>query len=619
MSSSIRRRDFLKAVSAAPFVLSGATPDRSAAGPTTSFEAPDVSARVRLEPFNYRGVRLLENRWQRQYQSARDYYYGVSDDDILCGFRADAGLPAPGKPLGGWCAHDSSAVFGQWLSGMSRMSRAAGDAAMRDKAVRLMTEWARTVPADGDCRMGPYPFEKLVCGLVDMYEHADRPDAFDILDKVLPHAARTFDRTRAPAGPVPWEMHSGRPLEWYTLPENLLRAYVHTGNPRYKEFADVWLYHSYWRKFAGTADPPDAMGVHAYSHVNSFSSAAMAYAVTGDPTLLTITRNAYDFMQDRQTFATGGYGPAERILPSDGSLGRSLEMRLDSCETPCCTWAAFKLARYLMMFTGEARFGDWIERLLYNGVGAALPITTGGRHFYYADYRSAAVKYYSRNAYTCCSGTYIQAVAAYHDLIYFRDAAGLGVNLYLPSEAAWDRPEGEVRIRQETGFPESGTSTLTLEMDKPAAFALRLRVPGWAKDVSISVNGAPSGVADSPGTWAVISRTWRPGDKVEIELPLSFRLQPVDQWHPTRVALVRGPVVFVQEGNTHEPVYRFPEDEAALNAQLVPDREPAHFRFVPPDKARVQALVRPFYTMTENYPYRMYVDLRDVPFELWKA
>ena len=88
---------------------------------------------------------------------------------------------------------------------------------------------------------------------------------------------------------------------------------------------------------------------------------------------------------------------------------------------------------------------------------------------------------------------------------------------------------------------------------------------------------------------------------------------------PARVALVRGPVVFVQEGNTHEPIFRFPNDEAALNTLLVPDREPGHFRFVPPDKSRIQALVRPFYTMTENYPYRMYVDLRDVPFELWKA
>jgi len=619
MSLSLHRREFLKVATVAPFVLAETARGHFPGPQAPAFKPLDISSLVKLEPFNYRGVRLLESRWQKQYQSARDFYYGVPDDDILCGFRSDAGLPAPGHPLGGWCEHDTSVVFGQWLSGMSRMYRATGDTAMRDKAVKLLTEWARTIPADGNCRMGLYPFEKLVCGLADMYEYADLPEAFDILDKVLPYAVKMFDRTRTPAGPTPWEMHSGKPLEWYTLPENLLRAYAHTGNPRYKEFADVWLYHAYWKKFAGTNDPADAMGVHAYSHVNSFSSAAMAYAVTGDASYLEIMRNAYDFFQSRQTFATGGYGPAERILPSDGSLGRSLEMRLDSCETPCCSWAAFKLSRYLMMFTGEARYGDWIERLLYNGIGAVLPITTGGRHFYYADYRSAAVKYYSRNPYTCCSGTYIQGVAAYHDLIYFRDAAGLNVNLYLPSEAVWNRPEGEIKIKQETRFPEAETSTLTLEMKRSAAFALRLRVPGWSKNAAISVNGAPSGVAWAPGMWAVLDRTWNSGDKVEIRLPLRFHLQPVDAWHPTRVALVRGPVVFVQEGNTHEPVYRFPEDEDALNAQLVQEETPVNFRLVPPDKTRVQALVRPFYDLTENFPYRMYVDLKDVPFELWKA
>src|SRR5262245_44288135 len=80
-----------------------------------------VSPRTKLEPFDYQGVRLGPGRWSDQIATARAYYLGISDDDILHGFRAAAGLPAPGKPLGGWCAKDSSMVLGQWLSGMSRM------------------------------------------------------------------------------------------------------------------------------------------------------------------------------------------------------------------------------------------------------------------------------------------------------------------------------------------------------------------------------------------------------------------------------------------------------------------------------------------------------------------
>jgi hypothetical protein len=145
------------------------------------------------------------------------------------------------------------------------------------------------------------------------------------MEKITRRAVKSLDRERVPANRAPWELHSGRPLEWYTVAENLYRAHALTGDPLYREFADVWLYPAYWNKFLATAAPGDASGVHAYSHVNSFSSAAMAYEVSGDERYLRAMRNAYDFMQDTQCFATGGYGPAERILPADGALGEALE------------------------------------------------------------------------------------------------------------------------------------------------------------------------------------------------------------------------------------------------------------------------------------------------------
>ena len=146
MSSTMQRRDFLKTAPAAAMVFAQtANGAPSQASAKTSPQPPYV-----LESFDYRGVRLLDSLWQRQFQAARDYYLSVSDDDILCGFRKEAGLPAPGKPLGGWCARDSSTVFGQWLSGMSRIARATDDAAMRDKVVGLMTEWAKTIKPDGN-------------------------------------------------------------------------------------------------------------------------------------------------------------------------------------------------------------------------------------------------------------------------------------------------------------------------------------------------------------------------------------------------------------------------------------------------------------------------------------
>ena len=203
-----------------------------------------------IEPFDYVGVRLGESHWKKQYEAGREFYLGLSNDDILCGFRKEAGLPAPGKTLGGWCQDDSSMVFGQWLSGLARMVRATGDTQARDKASYLLAEFAKTVGPNGDCRMGHYQFDKLVCGLVDMKLYADNADAVPLLDKTVDWARKTLAREPMIVLPNDNKIYYGLPQEWYTLSENLYRAYELTGDPKYKTFAEVWLYHR-----TGTSSP----------------------------------------------------------------------------------------------------------------------------------------------------------------------------------------------------------------------------------------------------------------------------------------------------------------------------------------------------------------------------
>jgi uncharacterized protein len=601
MGLELTRRDWLKTAGA----LAG--------GLSLAAQTPSNASHAILQPFDYRGVRLRKSRWLDQYQSGRDYYLSVSNDDILQGWRAAAGLPAPGKPLGGWCARNSDTVFGQWLSGMARMYCATGDVPLRDKSAELISEWAKTIKADGNCSMDLYAYEKLVCGLVDQHLYAGNSAAIPLLEKTLDWTIRTYSRERTPGG---GELLNGRPGEWYTFPENLYRAYQLTGDAKIKSFADTYRYEPFWRKFARTSAPPDAYEVHAYSHVNTFSSAAMTYAVTGDPVYLDIIRNAHDYLQNTQCYATGGYGPMERLIAPNGTLGRSLEARNATFEAVCGSWAGFKLSRYLTEFTGEARYGDWAERLFYNGVGAALPITTGGKHFYYADYRvGGGMKVYKVSRYSCCSGSYIQNLADSHNLIYYKDASALCVNLYVPSEVTWQSPGGEVKAVLDTAYPESETATLRLEMKQPSQFPIRFRIPGWTRDASLKVNGADAGTG-KPGTWAEINRTWRSGDQVEIRIPLTLRMEPVDQQHPRRVAVVRGPVVLVLDDWVFEPIPRLPEP-GNIEKELVADNSSGVFRLAPPGGDRIQAKFRPFYSIGEVTPYRMYHDLDSLPIPVW--
>ena len=567
----------------------------------------------RLETFDLDGVTLLPGRLRDQVERARQVYLGLPDDDVLHGFRRQAGLPAPGTGMRGWCAETSAVIFGQLLSGMARLGRALDDAELTEKAGHLFEGWLATVGPGDDARMAPYAWEKLVCGLVDLHRYAGRDDALDALDRSVAWAEGAFDRSRRlPDEHDFWGAGPGETPEWYTLPENLYRAYLASGNARFRDFADVWLFEDWWRQFETAGGPQTFVPGHAYSHVNSFSSAAMAHAVHGDARHLRLCVNGYDFVRETQCYATGGYGPDERLMARDGALGRSLDLYAGHAEIPCGTWAAFKLVRYLTGFTEEARYGDWAETLLYNGIGAALPTEPDGRAYYYGDYRiSSGLKQHYWHEWPCCSGTYLQLMADYHNVVYYRDAAGLAVSLYVPSEVTWQQDGQTVRLRQETSYPETETTDLRLRMERPARFRLRLRLPGWCEGASVRVNGATVEAGRDAGGWLSLDRGWQPGDRVEARFPMGLRTLPVDAHHPRRVAVLHGPVVLGQdEACCRRPLALAPGEERA--SRLVREGETLHYRIVDTAPERHRRWLQPFWEFPAFWPYWVYFDL-DVP------
>lgn len=522
----------------------------AAAGVVRGPAAPTPGARDRILPFNDSGVRLLPGRLRDQAVFARDFFAGIPDDNLLVGFRKRAGLPAPGTPLEGWYGGDVFNAFGQYLSGMARFSRGLSDAAIGAKAHRLMTEWGKTIEPDGYFFYSRKPitphyiYEKTVCGLVDLYEYCGREDALPLLERITDWAIKNLDRARKKplSGGATYDGNG----EWYTIPENVYRAFELTGNTKYRDFAAVWHYPDYWGMFT-REEEPDPFGFHAYSHVNTLSSAAMAYAVSGDNRYLKTIVNAFDWLERTQMYATGGFGPTEKLQRPDGSLGRSLEDSPLTFESVCGSWAGFKLGRYLLRFTGEARYGDWMEKLLYNAIGAALPMRADGSNFYYSDYTlGGGRKGFHTAKWACCSGTYPQALADYHNIIYFRDADGLYVNLFVPSEVTWNPQGVEVRLEQTTQYPEEDTSNLTLSAGRPVRFKLRFRVPRWCRGAAAEINGEAAAISAEPGTWAAIDRTWRNGDRVRLTIPMRVTAVPIDRRHPRRVAFLYGPVALVR-------------------------------------------------------------------------
>ncbi|TDE89188.1 hypothetical protein EXU48_20900 [Occultella glacieicola] len=594
-------------------------------GPNGRARAPQV-----LRSLGHEGrVRIDGGPLAERIADATATYLAMEPDDVLHGFRVAAGLVSPGTPMTGWSSVTSEPTFGQWVSGLARLGATTGNRAARERAVELVDGFAATVGVDGDTRMSLYGYEKLLCGLVDTYTFAGHEGALTLLERTVPWAERTFDRARPTpsahnfAGGHIGPTGHARTIEWYTLAENLHRAWLAGAGDRVGDFARLWHYDAYWDRFLEEPGPgrpwPVPTWLHAYSHLNTFASAAAAYEATGQHRYLQIVRNAHTYFTATQTYATGGFGPSEFTLPEDGSLGRSLEWRTDTAEIVCGSWAALKVCAALLRFTGEARYGDWVEQLLYSGVGAVTPVRPGGRSPYYQDYRlGTATKLPHWDDWPCCSGTYLQCVADLPDFVYHASEDGLAVLLYVPSSVSWEHDGREFGLTQETDFPRTDTARLVLR--GAGRLALRLRVPSWSNGFRTAVNGETVPTVPTvatPGQWLVIDRDWADGDVVEVTLGAGLRVLPVDDRHPNRVAFAHGPVVLAQKADWTMPIslptpWEMVDLDEALVRQDAGNGDGPRYRPVGVGTARLPlGDLRPLSEIAERTPHRVYFDLDD--------
>lgn len=568
--------------------------------------APEPRGQRVLEPLDYQGVTLDGGTLARQFGEVCEYYLRIPNDDLLKPYRQRAGKPAPGADMGGcYVGHNP---FGQFLSGFARMYAATGEAAYRDKAVALMEGWAECIAPDGfffvepDPQLIPYYYDKMVGGLVDIATYCHEPRALEHLARITAWANEHLSRVRLYANPL---TNDGG--EWYTLSENLYRAFILTGDKRYEDLARAYEYREYWDFFAqgkGTEIFTRPGWYHAYSHVNTFCGLGAGYLAEGDAYYLDTLTCAFDYLQEHQCWATGGYGPNESLLPRD-QLVAALGNAHNHFETQCGSWAGFKMTKYLISFTGDARFADWTEKLIINGIGASIPMSGDGRPFYYSEYSTGGSSKRNINAqWPCCSGTRPQAVADYHDLLYFRDDDCLYVSQFAPSTVTTRLGGASVTVTQRTSFPEEDTLRLTVSLGAPAEFGLAVRVPGWlAGPMQARLNGQPCDIVADGRHWAVLRRAWADGDTLEISLPMQLWVSRIDPAKAFPAAIMYGPVALAVRPVEDNPAGQV--DFANLGAAFIPSPgDPLTWTLA----ADPSVLLKPFYAYKEGERYLLYLD-----------
>ena len=519
-----------------------------------------------LSVFDYSQVELLDSPLRRQFDTNHAFFLRLDDDRMLKIYRQRVGMPAPGPDMGGW--YDDfcpGAHFGQYVSALARFARATNSEATRAKVKRLVRGYAETLDPSGkffvDLRYPGYTYDKLVCGLIDAHSYADDGTALDVLAATtraaLPHMA---DRALTPEE-MQQRPHKDQTYTWdetYTFAENLFIAFERTGDRKYYDLGKRYLLDRGF--FDPLAEGQNVLtGLHAYSHVNALSSGIQGYLKLGDAKYFRAVGNAVDMILKDQSYATGGWGPNETFVqPGKGELGDSLRTTHRHFESGCGAYAHFKVMRYLLAIARESRYGDSMERMLYNAALGIQPILEDGSTFYYSDYHPSARKSYIRiipdaqyrwdkdDRWPCCSGTFPQVTADYGISSYLRahdGNDGIYVNLYVPSRVSWKQGATRCSILQETDYPAGSGITLTLTAQPANDFTVYLRIPAWAgKGTTVWVNGHRVRAELAPGFFPV-RRKWKTGDKIELEIDQSLRYEPVDAQNPSQVALLRGPQV----------------------------------------------------------------------------
>ena len=392
----------------------------------------------------------------------------------------------------------------------------------------------------------------------------------------------------------------------------LVKLYRTTGERRYLELAQFFLDHrgvpegrkenriygEYWQDHQPVTKQTEAVG-HAVRAAYMYSGMADVAALTGQKDYIDAIDRLWENVVGKKMYLTGGIGARHH----DEAFGENYELPNGSAYNETCAAIANAMWNERMfLLHGESQYIDVLERVLYNGFLAGISME--GNTFFYPNPLSSNSEYrfnkgsVGRQGWfdcSCCPVNIVRFLPAVAGMVYAHKENNLYVNLFMPGKGTIALQDGDVEITQDTRYPLDAKVDLTLAPDAPLPFTLRLRIPGWARGecvpgnlyrylsseeaqndrlhgVKLLVNGQTFPLKLESG-YATIHRTWKKGDRVELEIPMPVRRVVADEKVVAdrgRVAIERGPLIYCLEQCDHGYLidrYILPDD-ATLKAKF---------------------------------------------------
>lgn len=563
-----------------------------------------------LKPAEKGSVKILPGVFRERMDVNRQYLLELDANCLLQNFYLEAGIILPGLQVvdnpetanlhWGWEAPTCQLrghFLGHWISAAAKLIAADGEPELRVKLDNIVSELARCQELNGGEWVGSIPekyftrliknqyiwspqyvMHKTIVGLSDAYIYAGNTQALDILS----HLSDWYITwTEKAAETNPHAVYSG---EEAGMLEVWAQLYQLTKDEKYltlaKRYADAGLF----RKLKEGKD--SLTNCHANASIPFTHGAAKMYEITGDSDWLEVIKLFWKAaVTDRGMFSTTGMNAGEFWVPPhmQGHFLGSNDQEF------CTVYNMVRTASYLLKYTGEAQYADYIERALYNGFLAQQNAQTGMPAYFLPLGAGSHKKWGTKTRdFWCCHGTMVQAQTLYPELVWFTDGDKITAAQYIPSEFTAEMNGANVTVSQTTGmkyyndqafFDEKDDGQMSrwllkfsVKCDKPARFTLSLRVPEWAKGVELEVNGKNTAAPVKDG-WLDITADWQ-NDSVQVFFLSELRAETLPDM-PELMSVVDGPIVLA--GITGSDCGITGADK--LNEQFMPQMEHTYGTF----------------------------------------
>jgi uncharacterized protein len=347
----------------------------------------------------------------------------------------------------------------------------------------------------------------------------------------------------------------------------LVKMYRVTGKKEYLDLARFFLDcrgkgEEYSQDNKKVVDQTEAVG-HAVRATYMYSGMADVAAITGDKAYLHAIDAIWNDVVNHKYYITGGIGSTG----SNEGFGPPYDLPNMSAYNETCAAIGNVYWNYrLFLLHGESKYYDVLERTLYNGVISGISLS--GDHFFYPN-PLESLGQHSRSAWfgcACCPSNICRFIPSIPGYMYAKNGNRIYVNLFINSTANIHLNNKKVNISQSTNYPWDGNIEITVNPAKTEAFEIAMRIPGWAQNqpvpsdlyhfanndrttFTLKVNGKELKYEVKDG-YAIVSRKWEKGDKIEFVLPMTVREVVANEkvvYDKDKVALQRGPIVYCAE------------------------------------------------------------------------